>query len=66
MRKFKEIEKNSENQTDEKKDSLEQWKRPASKDFKQYPVSLKYWIYCLSTSKKTSEGFKKENGKVKA
>ena len=56
-RKFKEIKKNSENQTKEKVDNSEQWKRPANKDFKPYPAPLKYLIHCLSTWKRTSEGF---------
>ena len=36
---------------------LRSWKRPARKDFKPYPAPRKYWIHCLSTSKRTSEGF---------
>ena len=47
------------NQTEEKKDSLDKLKMPASKDFKPYPAPRKYWIHCLSTSNRTSEGFKK-------
>ena len=56
-RKFKEIKRIVKNQIEEKEDNWEQWKRPASKDFKTYPVPRKYWIHCLSTSKRTSEGF---------
>ena len=40
--KFKEIEKIMKNQTEEKKDNSELWKRPASKDFILYPAPLKY------------------------
>ena len=43
--------------TEDIEDSWELWKRPDSKDFKPYPAPRKYWIHCLSTSKKTSEGF---------
>ena len=65
-RKFKEIEQNSEKSDRRKRKQLELWKKPASKDFKPYPAPQKYWIHCLSTSKRTSEGFKKrKNGKVK-
>ena len=56
-RKFKVIEKIVKNQTEEKEDNWELWKRPDSKDFKPYPAPWKYWIHCLSTSKRTSEGF---------
>ena len=56
-RKFKEIEKNSEKSDRRKEDNWELWKRPASNDFKPYPAPRKYWIHCLSTSKRTSEGF---------
>ena len=31
----------------------------SNKDLKLYLAPRKYWIYCLSTSKRTSEGFKK-------
>ena len=41
--KFKEIEKNSENQTKEKEDNSELWKRPASKDLKPYSAPRKCW-----------------------
>ena len=56
-RKFKEIEQNSEKSDRRKEDNSELWKNKASKDFKPYPAPLKYWIHCLSTSKRTSEGF---------
>ena len=39
-RKFKQIEKNSENQKEEKEDNWELWKRPVRKDFKPYPAPL--------------------------
>ena len=38
----------------------------ASKDFKPYPAPRKYWIHYLSTSKRTSEGFKKGKWEGKA
>ena len=46
-RKFKEIEKNCENQSEEKEDNWELWKRPASKDFKPYQLlrNTEYIVY---------------------
>ena len=64
-RKFKEIERIWIKQTEDKEDSWELWKRSARKDFKPYPAPWKYWIHCLSTSKRTSEGFKREKWKGK-
>ena len=58
-RKFKQIEKKVKNQIEEKEDNWELWERPARKDFKPYPAPRRYWIHCLSTSKRTSEGFNK-------